>query len=132
MRRSRHGCLLLQLTKPRRWDRRRAWTACCRCIAAGRKLSFDPAPAGCYYCCWLRHVGCCSAFLLQAAADDFCLGGLLSASRAFSYRYERCMSAIRETGGIECPAECGLWVVLSGIAARNKRTTYIRTTISMG
>ena len=87
----------------------------CRCIAAGRGLS--PLTSACRGLLLLlagaRGVMLCYCYKLlllifRRAVDLSC--GQLSL-RALH---------VCETGGAECPAECGLWVTLSGVVARNE------------
>ena len=57
-----------------------------------------------------------------AAADFFAQGGLLSASRAVSYRYERCMSGRQVAFNVPLSAGCGLCCLASLLGTREQCT----------
>ena len=104
---------------------------CCRCIAAGRGLSLlISACRGLLFLLLAGARGVLLDILLQAAVAEF-LSRWVAVGLSCSHLSLRALH-VCETGGVECLAECGLWVVLSGIVARNESTMYTRTTISMG
>ena len=70
------------------------------------------------------------AILLQAAAAVCCFSAWIGVAVGLSCG-QLSLRALHvcETGGVESPAERGMWVVLSGIVARNETATmYTRTT----
>ena len=115
--------MLLQLPKQRRWDRRRAWTAVD--VSSPRSWAVAPdqrLPWAAIIVAGRSTWGSAMLFCCKLLLLIFCVDGGLSCGQLWLRAVHVC-----ETGGVECPAECGLWVVFSAIVAivaRNESTMY--------